>query len=748
MVVHPAPQGDQGRPGFRKRADLRGQPDSPSLGLWERMQRFDSAKMQDLLRRRRHHHFNKDTQKEIASIRKRLRDSNRMVVLPTSKFALRWDILTFCALVFTMVVTPVEVSFLSPKFDALFVLYRLVDVIFICDLVLQFFLGYYDESRGNILIQNRHLITRHYLSSWFLTDLISSIPLDLLTMFLPDDEVRGRKVLRMLRLLKVVRVLRLSRMQARWEVYAVFQMTYAMMGITKLTATIIIFAHWCACLWGLAAHPAIIGEKQWSWIKERNKQLRSPDNKIQFRTGSALHVYTASVYFAIYTMTGIGYGDVVPTTHLETAVSVFLMAISAVFWAFMIATFCSIVASMNAHESQYRQRMDDLNMMMRDRKFPSELKTRCRMFLINSKNHQRTSGYQRLENLFSISLRGDVAAAVNEPWIKNVWYLREASTEFIIELSQSLTSIMFAPMEPIDIALSLFILQNGIVAHGGKILSKGSIWGAEFIMREVDLIDRTIGAALSYVLVTCISRDDFFAILQDPIFEKERTMVAKANTFYALKMRMMRLAMSYRRRETMTGTHSHKTLDQKLTPKVSITNVVRRQPSWNSLIHVASANASSATDPPYVDALSTTDCHVAKQPPYLESLVKAANAPGSTMGSSSSETSNEHHEDSLDDIRASQMRLECLVSGLAMSFERVNRTLALKDANNVQRGQRRLFVSSELVHSRLDAEQTGHEGHRNSGMKRARSSTDFPKRLQSRMATRNVGGRAFRNSLA
>ncbi|KAJ8610385.1 hypothetical protein CTAYLR_003893, partial [Chrysophaeum taylorii] len=549
-------------------------------------------------------------------------------------------------------------------------------MIFIGDLILQFFMGYYDTTRGNILIKNRHLIAKHYIKSWFLIDLVSSVPVDLLSALVASDDLRWLKLVRVLRLLKLARVWRLKRMHARWEIYAVFTMSYATLGIYKLAAMLIIFAHWSACLWGLAASPDIIGKASWSWIKERRLLLRDGDGRPLFDRGSALQTYTVSLYYSIYTMTGIGYGDVVPSTHHECAVAVFLMAVSAVFWAFMIGSFCSIVSSMNAQESQYRQRMDELNVMMADRKFPSELKTRCRLFLINSKQHQRAASYHSLENLFSFSLRGDVAAVINEPWITNVWYLKPASKEFIIELSQSLTSIMFAPMEPIDISYSLFILQSGIVARRGRILSKGSLWGAEFIMSDVSLIDRTIGAALSYVLVTCISREDFFGILEDPLFANERAMIASANRFYALKMRLVKLAASFRKRQHSMLTGSYKPVGRALTPKMLASSGRRwfREKGTGGSTH-------------------SFDGSLEQPPPYINNRVSSRrDSATSDIPATMTDESIEETLDSVKRIETSQCRLESVVMDIAKCVEAIQRQQNFRSAGNLQRGARRDFA--------------------------------------------------------
>jgi hypothetical protein len=48
-----------------------------------------------------------------------------------SAFLQRWDVVTMICLLFTALVTPVEVAFLTTKINALFIVNRVVDVVFV-----------------------------------------------------------------------------------------------------------------------------------------------------------------------------------------------------------------------------------------------------------------------------------------------------------------------------------------------------------------------------------------------------------------------------------------------------------------------------------------------------------------------------------------------------------------------------------------------------------------------------------------
>jgi hypothetical protein len=86
----------------------------------------------------------------------------------SSTFMSYWDSSTAIALIFTAVVTPFEVAFLTGPLDplsGLFIVNRLVDAIFVVDMILQFFVMYQRESddmQAGAMGETSHWVrTRH-----------------------------------------------------------------------------------------------------------------------------------------------------------------------------------------------------------------------------------------------------------------------------------------------------------------------------------------------------------------------------------------------------------------------------------------------------------------------------------------------------------------------------------------------------------------------------------------------------------
>ena len=96
----------------------------------------------------------------------------------TSQNMAKWDIITAIALAFTALFTPYEIAYLgAPKdwTERLFLINRLVDLIFLIDMCLQFFLMVPVSDRyGDRWISDRRTLVCNYLKGWFPMDLFST----------------------------------------------------------------------------------------------------------------------------------------------------------------------------------------------------------------------------------------------------------------------------------------------------------------------------------------------------------------------------------------------------------------------------------------------------------------------------------------------------------------------------------------------------------------------------------------------
>ena len=85
-------------------------------------------------------------------------------------------------------------------------------------------------------------------------------------------------------------------------------------------------------------------------------------------------IYSVCLYWSVFTLTSIGYGDVTANNPIEFWVCSLCMLGSGVIWAYLIGNACSMLATTDVHTLRFRQQMDEINYMMEERKMPTDLK--------------------------------------------------------------------------------------------------------------------------------------------------------------------------------------------------------------------------------------------------------------------------------------------------------------------------------------------------------------------------------------
>ncbi|EZA51460.1 Potassium/sodium hyperpolarization-activated cyclic nucleotide-gated channel [Ooceraea biroi] len=162
------------------------------------------------------------------------------MIHPFSTFRIYWE---FAMLLFTIVallVTPVFLAFYFDKFEKWYLYNLAIDAVFICDIVIWFFTGYYD-SRTQLIVMDPTFAMSKYLRGFFIVDILPVLPLELFIVLF-----ESLWYLASLNLLKILRmrttIIYLSRL------YHVYQINFHLYKIMEIGIIVIMCVHWTACL--------------------------------------------------------------------------------------------------------------------------------------------------------------------------------------------------------------------------------------------------------------------------------------------------------------------------------------------------------------------------------------------------------------------------------------------------------------------------------------------------------------------
>lgn len=424
-----------------------------------------------------------EVSQEVSKMRERLRRP-RGIIMPDSKFMRYWDAANMLFLSYTAIVTPFEVALIdSLRVNTLFVINRLVDFYFLTDcFCVQFNLAFKVENKrgiGTTVLDRKHII-QNYISSWFFWDFLSLIPFDMIGMFTGSSSVTKLKVLRiirLLRLIKLLRVLRASVIVQRWE--RRISLSYSTMSLIKFACLTLIMGHWMACIWSMTGK---MQEPQPCWLQT----LQDTDDDGSVSHDERYHtfdIYSAALYWAVVTITSVGYGDISATNPTEHRVAIFCVLVCSWVWAYIIGSACGIIATLDLATIQHHQQMDHLNFFIRDHQFSANDNDKLREFFHHTKEMNRNSSYRDLILRMSPTLQRFVTEQYCE-WISRVPYLADATMKFVIALINHPSTYhrLFSPREVVDDPSQLMIVVRGVGSCRGRVLLAGAVWNTDFIL--------------------------------------------------------------------------------------------------------------------------------------------------------------------------------------------------------------------------------------------------------------------------
>ena len=299
------------------------------------------------------------------------------LLFPVGAWKFRWDLLMLSLIIYSAVTVPFRLGMDHSAEGGWWIFEVLVSLCFLTDIYLNFMTAYLD---GDQFVLDRSMIAQNYFRGWFLLDLSSSIPLeliDVLVQFFSSDSSSGGSGLRMLRALRLVRLLRLLRL-LKIQTYInlledMLAINMAFLSLVKLVFLIMYITHIMGCSWYYLAASAMAEDAlAQTWLIEY-ADGRGVDADVWTR-------YLFSFYWALTTLTTVGYGDITPTNDVERCFALLAFLIGALVFGYMILSVDSMVRNADPNAVKIEKKLDEVKVYLRWHKFPTALALRVRRY--------------------------------------------------------------------------------------------------------------------------------------------------------------------------------------------------------------------------------------------------------------------------------------------------------------------------------------------------------------------------------
>lgn len=462
-----------------------------------------------------------------------------LMIYPDSIFRKIWDPLIFFSLLYTAIFLPYSICFLDTSTSNVNgLLETIIDFLFLLDVVVNFFSAYLDEIE--IIIDDREKIFIHYFYGYFFIDLLGGLPIQLILSSVEESHdrlndvggiARVYKLFRLIRLIKMIRVKKYDKIIN--YIFSQLDLNVSLGKILFIVLITFLLVHISSCLFYFLTK---VEDFNASWLY-LNDLYDYPD----------LELYLTCVYWSMYTIFTIGFGDIKPASNIEKIFAIIWIIYGALFYSYTFGNLKTIISNYDKRDLIINEKIKKIEDFSEKLNISRELTYKIKSFYSHKFQNNLIYDNDKLLNELSDELINKIIRRVYKELLNDNSIFRNSPNKFINEFILCLKPLFLKLPNMVLYEIGKFTEEVYFVSHGKigfytenqeKLLvySKGTYFGEVEVFFDEPRYFNAISQEPVELLF--MNKFDFLRILMKfpKMFEMEIYKAYKRREFYLKRM--------------------------------------------------------------------------------------------------------------------------------------------------------------------------------------------------------------------
>ena len=378
---------------------------------------------------------------------------------PHSYFMQVWFGLILSLTLYSMIVLPFRVAFLeNHEISLLWMVFDYSgDLLFFADFIFRAaFLAFYDEN-NNLVVGHREIWNRYVMSGKVKWHLLCAMPIEVLVFLVhtlcPLWKLQTWSLFRLNKLLRVIEMPALIRHVEFSLAKIGIKVPKNPLKVAKLLLIILLLAHLNSCVFfaianfNQHANSGNINE-QHNWANSEGLIDHSPTCPgIPVPLEIVSQQYTAGLYWAMATISTVGYGDITGDlgSMQEILYSILILLVGMMVYTLVIASLEDIVAQLDVTSSLYKMKTDKANTYAQLQCLPEYLKVKIGAYYEQLwRSHLGVKG-EILMGYIPSYLKSDLITEMTTSYLQKTFFVKDCTPDVVARVMQSLDVEIYLP---------------------------------------------------------------------------------------------------------------------------------------------------------------------------------------------------------------------------------------------------------------------------------------------------------------